>query len=63
MSGVQRNLADGNFAGDTFVQVFHADPRGGLDFGDQADELHPTNAGYAKVSERFRRTPREARIA
>jgi hypothetical protein len=38
------------------------DLRGALDFGDRADELHPTNAGYAKVAERFRRTLREAGV-
>jgi hypothetical protein len=35
------------------------DVRGALDFGDRADEVDPTNARYAKVSERFRRTLRQ----
>jgi len=63
MNAVQRKLAGGNVAGGSFAQVFHVDLRGALGFADWADELHPTNAGYAKVSERFRRTLREARIA
>jgi hypothetical protein len=62
MNAVQRKLAGGNVAGGSFAQVFHVDLRGALDFGDWADELHPTNAGYAKVSERFRCTLREAGV-
>jgi hypothetical protein len=63
MNGVLRRLAGGNVAGGSFAQVFHVDLRGALGFDDWADELHPTNAGYAKLSERFRRVLRHAAIA
>jgi hypothetical protein len=54
MNGVQRKLAGGNVAGGFFSQVFHVDLRGVLASDDWADELHPTSAGYGKLSQRFR---------
>jgi hypothetical protein len=63
MNAIQRKLAGGNVAGGGFAQVFHVDLRGVLGFADWADELHPNNAGYAKISERFRRVLRLAAVA
>jgi hypothetical protein len=62
MNAIQRKLAGGNVVGGGFAQVFHVDLRGTLGFDDWADELHPTNAGYAKISEKFRRTLRFAEV-
>jgi hypothetical protein len=54
MNGVLRKLAGGNVVGGAFGQVFHVDLRGSLGSNEWADELHPTSAGYAKLSQRFR---------
>ncbi len=62
MNGVQRKLAGGNVAGGVFSQVFHVDLRGVLAFDEWADELHPTSAGYAKLSHRFRRVLQTAGV-
>jgi hypothetical protein len=63
MNAVLRRLAGGNVAGGSFAQVFHVDLRGALALEDWADELHPTNAGYAKLSDRFRAVLRLAAVA
>lgn len=62
MTAIQRKLAGGNVVVGGFAQVFHVDLRGALEFADWADELHPTSAGYQKISERFRRTLRFAEV-
>ena len=63
MNIVQRKLAGGNVAGGAFAHVFHVDLRGALGPNDWADELHPTNAGYAKVAQRFRKVLRTAGVS
>jgi hypothetical protein len=63
MNAVLRRLAGGNVPGGSFAQVFHVDLRGALAIEDWADELHPTNAGYAKLSDRFRVVLRQAAVA
>ena len=62
MNEVLRKLAGGNVAGGAFGQVFHVDLRGSLGFDEWADELHPTSAGYAKLSQRFRGVLRTAGV-
>ena len=62
MNAIQRRLAGGNVPGGAFAQVFHVDLRGTLHTGNWADEIHPTNTGFAKVSERFRRVLRSAGV-
>jgi len=54
MNTIQRRLAGGNVVGGAFPNVFHVDLRHTLGAHDWADEMHPTNGGYAKVADRFR---------
>lgn len=53
LNGVQKKLAGGSGRG-AFGHVFHVDLRGTLQAADWADELHPTDSGYARVAGRFR---------
>jgi hypothetical protein len=62
MNEVLRKLAGGNVPGGAFGQVYHVDLRGSLGFDEWADELHPTSAGYAKLSQRFRGVLRTAGV-
>ena len=58
MNTIQRRLAGGNAPGGVFPHVFHVDLRHTLGPHDWADEIHPSNAGYARVADRFRTTLR-----
>lgn len=62
LNSVQKKLAGGSGRG-AFGHVFHVDLRGALGHDDWADELHPTDAGYAKVADRFRTRLRALGVA
>ena len=49
----QRRLCGGNNVDGEFPNVFHVDVRGQLQPRDWADELHPTDEGFAKVGALF----------
>jgi hypothetical protein len=54
LNEMQKRLCGGNNDGGVFRHAYHADIRGALpNVDDWADELHPTDAGYAKVAARF----------
>lgn len=57
----QRRLAGGNQPGGLFPNAFHVDLRGLLGDDEWADEIHPTDGGYARVADRFRAVLRETR--
>lgn len=49
------SLCGGNGNGGAFKNAWHVDARGTLDaISLWSDELHPTNAGFAKVADKFR---------
>jgi hypothetical protein len=54
LNEVQRKLAGGNVPSGAFDHVFHVDLRGALSARHWADELHPSDEGYAIVAGRFR---------
>jgi hypothetical protein len=60
MNAIQRRLAGGNVAGGAFPNTFHVDLRHTLGPHDWADEIHPSNVGYARIADRFRATLRSA---
>ncbi|MGZ8978788.1 MAG: hypothetical protein ACXW22_15300, partial [Allosphingosinicella sp.] len=49
----QQQLCGGNNEDGEFPNVFHVDVRGLLQPREWADELHPTDEGFAKVSALF----------
>jgi hypothetical protein len=49
----QRRLCGGNNVDGEFPNVFHVDVRGLLQPHEWADELHPTDEGFAKVGALF----------
>jgi hypothetical protein len=51
---MQRRLAGGNVEGGVFPHVYHVDVRSTVMDDEWADEIHPTNSGYARVASRFR---------
>jgi hypothetical protein len=51
LNEVQQRLCGGSHSGGVFPHAFHVDLRGTLpNVGDWADELHPTDAGFVKVT-------------
>ncbi len=54
MNAIHRRLAGGTNPGGVFAHVFHIDLRGSLAPAQWADELHPSDEGYAIVADRFR---------
>jgi hypothetical protein len=54
LNAIQRKLAGGTNPLGAFAHVFHVDLRGTLGPNQWADELHPSDQGYAIVAERFR---------
>jgi hypothetical protein len=52
---MQRRLAGGNVEGGAFPHVYHVDVRDTMKPDEWADEIHPTNSGYARVANHFRR--------
>lgn len=56
LNELQRRLCGGGAAGGTFAHAWHVDVRGTLPrVADWADELHPTDAGFARAARRFDR--------
>ncbi len=54
LNGLQKSLCGGNNTGGAFKAAHHVDVRNTLpDLSDWADELHPTDAGFAKVAGLF----------
>jgi hypothetical protein len=54
LNEVQRRLCGGNVGGGAFKTAFHVDIRNTLgSVAEWADELHPTDAGFGKVAQRF----------
>ncbi len=47
-------LAGGNVEGGAFAHVYHVDARNTVMDDEWANEIHPTNSGYARVADRFR---------
>lgn len=54
VNAMQRRLAGGNVEGGVFPHVYHVDVRNTVLDDEWADEIHPTNGGYARVADRFR---------
>lgn len=54
INDVQRRLSGGNVEGGAFAHVYHVDVREAVPRDEWADEIHPTNEGYARVADRFR---------
>lgn len=64
LNEAQRRLCGGNVAGGAFPQAYHVDVRGLLpDIAGWADELHPTDAGFAQVAAAFQRVLAAAEAA
>lgn len=61
LNEMQKRIADPALNGG-FAKVFHVDVRGTLRLADFADEIHPTDDGFARVAERFRRVFAQAGI-
>lgn len=54
LNELQRRLCGGNASGGSFPNAYHVDVRGTLPaVSDWADELHPTDAGFARAAQRF----------
>lgn len=54
LNAAQRRLAGGNCPEGLFPNAFHVDLRGLLGDTEWSDEIHPTDAGFARVGDRFR---------
>lgn len=54
LNALQKRLCGGNNAGGAFSTAFHVDLRGTLpNIANWADELHPTDGGFATTAQRF----------